>query len=64
MNSTIKGGTIGIGTGVGTYVGDLVLYLTEQWSGVDFPANVDSAIIGLTVAVAGFLIYKLLPASA
>ena len=64
MNPNVKGGTIGIGAGIGTYAGDLILYISENITGTDFPSNVDSAIVGLTVALIGFLVYKFLPASA
>lgn len=62
MNPNVKGLTIGVGTGVATYVGDIVLYLIEMGSG-DLPPNIDSAVTGLTVAVVGYLIYWFLPAS-
>lgn len=64
MNPNVKGSTIGVGSGLGSYLGDLILYGAEQATGIDFPANIDSAIIGLTVAIVGFLIYKILPAAA
>lgn len=63
MNPNVKATTIGVGAGIGTYVGDLVLYFSESISGVNFPDNIDGAITGLTVAVVGFLVYRFLPAS-
>jgi len=60
MNRTNKAVTIGIGTGISTYIGTLVHYIIESMTG-DLPTDVDGAIVGLTVAVAGFLLYRLLP---
>lgn len=61
MNRTAKATTIAAGTGVATYVGDIVQWLLEKGIG-DMPDNIDAAVTGLTVALVGYLLYKFLPA--
>lgn len=63
MNPTIKGLSIGSGAGIGTQLGELVLYLLESGMEKSFPDNIDAAIVGLVTAAAGFLMYRLLPSS-
>lgn len=60
MNRNFKATTIAAGTGVATYVGEIVQWLIEKAAG-DMPDNIDAAITGLTVAVVGWLLYKFLP---
>lgn len=63
MNRNAKAATIGGGGLVAVYVGDIVQYIVENMAG-DLPERIDQAVIGLTVAVVGYLLYKFLPEGA
>ena len=51
MNRNFKATTIAAGTGVATYVGEIVQWLIEKAAG-DMPDNIDAAITGLIRAMA------------
>ena len=63
MNRNAKAATIGGSGLVAVYFGDIVQYVVESMAG-DLPERIDQAVIGLTVAVVGYLLYKLLPEGA
>ena len=60
MNRNTKAATIGGGGLVGVYVGDIVQFVVESLAG-DLPDRIDQAIVGLTVAAVGYVLYMLLP---
>jgi hypothetical protein len=63
MNPNVKGLSIGGVTGFASYVADLVLFGMEQGLHMDFPDRIDTAITGVVIGIAGYLMYRLLPAS-